>query len=148
MKTDQHYPLYTIGVMAEMLGIHPETIRVWETSGLVQPPQRRSGKRFYSNKDLQRLRFICKLAGEGLTQRAMIYYLRLYPCWKTLDCSSCLHGSRNDRSAKPCWQEEDSYCRVASLEDPCHDCTLRTGITLEPAMETDEITGSSLTSET
>ncbi|MFC1901377.1 MerR family transcriptional regulator [Chloroflexota bacterium] len=146
MKTDQHYPLYTIGVVAEMLGIHPETIRLWETSGLVLPPQRRSGKRFYSEKDLQRLRFICKLAGEGLTQRAMIYYLRLYPCWKTLDCTSCLHSSKYDRSVKPCWQEEDSYCRVASLEDPCHDCALRTGVLPVPAAETNDITGSSITS--
>ena len=131
MKTDQSYPLYTIGVVAEMLGIHPETIRVWETSGVAQPPQRRSGKRFYSEKDLKRLRFIRKLASEGLTQRAIIYYLRLYPCWKTLDCTGCLHGSSHDRGVKPCWQE-DSYCQAASMEDPCHGCALRTGVSSVP----------------
>ena len=116
LKNKQHYPLYTIGVVADLLGIHPETIRVWEASGAVQSPQRRSGKRFYSENDLKRLRFIRKLASEGLTQRAMIYYLRLYPCWKTPDCTGCLHSSQHDRSVKPCWQEEDSYCQVASLE--------------------------------
>lgn len=127
MKTDQHYPLYTIGVVAEMLGMHPETIRVWETSGVVEPPQRRSGKRFYSEYDLKRLRFIRKLAGEGLTQRAIIYYLRLYPCWKTADCAGCLHSSVQLGSTRPCWQEEDSYCQVANLEDPCFGCVLRAG---------------------
>jgi MerR family transcriptional regulator/heat shock protein HspR len=132
LKTDQHYPLYTIGVVAEMLGIHPETIRVWEASGAVQPPQRRSGKRFYSENDLKRLRFIHKLAGEGLTQRAMIYYLRLYPCWKTSDCTGCRYGSRQAGSTKPCWQEEDSYCQAANLEDPCADCTLRAGASPVP----------------
>ena len=133
MKTDQHYPLYTIGVVAEMLGTHPETIRVWETSGVVEPPQRRSGKRFYSEKDLKRLRFIRTLVGEGLTQRAIIYYLRLYPCWKTPDCAGCIHSSRQPGSTKPCWQEEDSYCQVANLEDPCSSCTLRSHAS--PALE-------------
>ena len=132
MKTDQHYPLYTIGVVAEMLGIHPETIRVWESSGAVSPPQRRSGRRFYSENDLNRLRFIHKLAGEGLTQRAMIYYLRLYPCWKTSDCTGCRHGSRQAGGTKPCWQEENSYCRAANLEDPCAGCPLRAGTAPEP----------------
>jgi MerR family transcriptional regulator/heat shock protein HspR len=132
LKSDQHYPLYTIGVVAELLGIHPETIRVWETSGAVQSPQRRSGKRFYSENDLKRLRFIRKLAGEGLTQRAIIYYLRLYPCWKTPDCTGCQHGSSKSSSVKPCWQEEDSYCQVASLEDPCAGCPERTGALPEP----------------
>ncbi|MFC2013904.1 MerR family transcriptional regulator [Chloroflexota bacterium] len=133
MKTDQHYPLYTIGVVAEMLGIHPETIRVWEASGVVKPPQRRSGKRFYSENDLKRLRFIRKLAEEGLTQRAMIYYLRLYPCWKTTDCFGCLRSSRQSGSTKLCWQEEGSYCQVANLEDPCASCVQRTGAPLAPA---------------
>jgi MerR family transcriptional regulator/heat shock protein HspR len=132
LKTDQHYPLYTIGVVAEMLGIHPETIRVWETSGIAMPPQRRSGKRFYSVNDFKRLRFICKLVGEGLTQRAIIYYLRLYPCWKTPDCAGCRHGSGQSGSTKPCWQEEDTYCRVANLEDPCAGCAQRTSLPLAP----------------
>lgn len=127
MKTDHDYPLYTIGIVAEMLGIHPETIRVWETSGAVRPPQRRSGKRFYSENDLKRLRFIRKLTGEGLTQRAIIYYLRLYPCWKTTDCAGCVHSSAQSSTGKPCWQEEGSYCQVANLEDPCRGCAIRTG---------------------
>lgn len=127
MKNSQYYPLYTIGVVAELLGIHPETIRVWERSGAVQSPQRRSGKRFYSDNDLKRLRFVRKLANEGLTQRAILYYLRLYPCWKTLGCTGCLHSSNKTGSTKPCWQVEDSYCLVASLEDPCAECPLRTG---------------------
>jgi MerR family transcriptional regulator/heat shock protein HspR len=132
LKTDQHYPLYTIGVVAEMLGIHPETIRVWESSGAVVPPQRRSGKRFYSENDLKRLRFIRKLTGEGLTQRAIIYYLRLYPCWKTSDCTGCRYSSSQTGSTKPCWQEEDGYCRAANLEDPCAGCPLRTGASPVP----------------
>ena len=50
-------PLYPIGIVAGLLKIHPQTIRVWERYGVVQP-QRISGKRFYSNNDLSRLRFV------------------------------------------------------------------------------------------
>jgi MerR family transcriptional regulator/heat shock protein HspR len=143
LKANPHYPLYTIGIVAEMLGIHPETIRVWETSGVVEPPQRRSGKRFYSENDLKRLRFIKKLAGEGLTQRAIIYYLRLYPCWKTTDCPGCLYNSIQSGSTKPCWQEDDSYCQAANLEDPCSGCGLRVGTSMSSEeIEVDEKTDS------
>lgn len=138
LKTNQNYPLYTIGVVAEILGIHTETIRVWEASGIAPAPQRRSGKRFYSEHDLKRLRFIRKLTGEGLTQRAIIYYLRLYPCWKTSDCASCLHSVRSG-SNKPCWQEEDSYCHVPDLGDPCSVCPVRPPATdeIEPDATTE-----------
>jgi DNA-binding transcriptional MerR regulator len=125
LNNNQHYPLYTIGVVAEMLGIHPETIRVWENSGMVPSPQRRSGKRFYSENDYRRLRFIHKLTGEGLTQRAIIYYLRLYPCWKIIDCSGCVQHFRPSGGTKPCWQEEEGYCQAANLQSPCSGCASR-----------------------
>lgn len=127
MNNSQYYPLYTIGVAAELLGIHPETIRLWERSGAIQTPYRRSGKRFYSENDLKRLRFIRKLVSEGLTQRSILYYLRLYPCWKTPDCTGCLHSSTKTGSTKPCWQMKDGFCQVSGLENPCLDCPLRVG---------------------
>lgn len=126
MERMKNYPLYTIGVVSELLNIHPETIRVWEKSGIVQPPQRRSGKRFYSEKEFRRLKFIHKLVSEGLTRRAIIYYLRLYPCWKTTACPGCLNNSNQTGSAKPCWQEDGTYCQVAALKDPCAECPLCT----------------------
>ena len=58
-------PVFPMGIVSELLNVHPETIRVWERYGVVKP-QRRSGKRFYSEDDLKRLRFIQKLTGEGL----------------------------------------------------------------------------------
>ena len=122
MKPLQNYPLYSIGVVSELLGVHPETIRLWEKAGIVQPPQRRSGKRFYSESDHKRLQFVHMLAQEGLTVRAILYYLRLYPCWKTADCIGCLHSSSQIASTKPCWQEPGTYCQVANNENPCMIC--------------------------
>ena len=122
MKNIENYPIYSIGVVSELLGVHPVTIRTWEKAGVGQPPQRRSGKRFYSERDFKQLQFLQRLAQEGLTLRAIRYYLRLYPCWKTADCVSCIHASSQVGSTKSCWQEQDTYCQVANSQDPCSSC--------------------------
>lgn len=118
-------PLYSIGIVSDLLDVHPETIRTWESSGIVQPPQRRSGKRFYSENDLKRLQFIQRLVGEGLTVRAIRYYLRLYPCWQTEDCNGRIHSSDQIYGTKPCWQEPSAYCAVTSSQNPCANCQQR-----------------------
>jgi len=118
----QNHPVYSIGVVSELLGVHPETVRTWEKSGVVEPPQRRSGKRFYSEMDYKRLQFVHKLTREGLTLRALHYYLRLYPCWKTSACPGCLYNSVQVGSTKLCWQDVNTFCQVVSNKNPCLDC--------------------------
>jgi len=140
LKFAQNRPLYSIGVVAESLDVHPETIRVWERAGIFQPPQRRSGKRFYSENDLKRLQFIHRLADEGLSLRAIHYYLRLYPCWKEVDCPGCIHSSSQAGGAKPCWQEPNTFCQVSNNEVPCADCTNITRQEQYETAETIEIT--------
>jgi len=122
LKDIQNYPVYTIGVVSELLGVHPETIRTWEKAGVGIPPQRRGGKRFYSEREFKQLRFIQKLVQEGLTLRAIRYYLRLYPCWKTVACVGCLHSSNEQGSTKPCWQEIGTYCQLSNSLEPCNGC--------------------------
>ena len=125
MKLLQNRPLYSIGVVSELLDVPPETIRVWEKSGVVRPAQRRSGKRTFSENDIKRLEFLGNLSREGLTPRAIRYYLRLYPCWWTDNCTDCIHGSDQVSSAKPCWQDASLYCPEGSNEDPCAACPSR-----------------------
>jgi len=125
VKDIHNYPLYSIGVVSELLDIHPETIRTWEKSGVVQPPQRRSGKRFYSERDFKRLGFIHDLVKEGLTLRAVLYYLRLYSCWKTTGCDSCKYAFDQASGAKPCWQKTGTYCQVVD-HNPCQNCEFNT----------------------
>ena len=50
----EEIPLYSIGVVSDLLHVHPETIRVWERHGVIRV-QRRGRRRFYSNSDLKRL---------------------------------------------------------------------------------------------
>ena len=137
MKEIKNHPLYSIGVVSELLDVHPETIRTWEKSGVVQPPQRRSGKRFYSERDFKRLHFIHNLVQEGLTLRSILYYLRLYPCWKTGDCASCLHASDQVGGIKECWQEAGTYCQIANNQNPCAGC--KNGPETQPQTEEAEM---------
>jgi len=120
----QERPLYPIGIVSELLNAHPETVRVWERYGVIQP-QRRNGKRFYSDNDLMRLRFVKKLMGEGLNLPAISYFLKLYPCWYQEDCPGCMHRSERIGCAKPCWKEEGTYCQVSVNEDLCANCEFR-----------------------
>ena len=64
-KVMNNLAVFPIGVVSELLGVHPETVRVWERYGVIKP-KRRSGKRFYSETDMKRLQFIQKLIAEDL----------------------------------------------------------------------------------
>lgn len=107
-----------------MLNVHPETIRVWERNGVVRPG-RRSGRRFYSDDDLKRLRFIQKLTNEGLNLPAIRHYLRLYPCWQMDTCPECMRGSQDATCTKPCWKDEGTHCQVSASDDLCRNCEHR-----------------------
>ena len=114
-------PLYPIGIVSELINVHPETIRVWERNDVIHP-WRRGGKRFYSENDLARLRFIQRLTNEGLNLPAIRHYLRLYPCWEMEECPHCMHRSEDISCTKPCWKEEGVYCLASANEDACRNC--------------------------
>ena len=54
-------PRYMISVAAELVGMHPQTMRMYEQKGLVQPQRTAGNTRLYSEADLDRLRLIQKL---------------------------------------------------------------------------------------
>ncbi len=58
--------VYVISVAAELAGVHPQTLRVYERRGLVDPLRTVGGSRRYSERDLERLRRIQNLTAEGL----------------------------------------------------------------------------------
>ena len=53
-----------ISVAAELVGMHPQTLRIYETKGLVRPGRTPGGTRLYSEHDLERLREIQRLTTE------------------------------------------------------------------------------------
>ncbi|CEP66385.1 MerR-type HTH domain [Moorella glycerini] len=117
--------LYTISVVADLLGIQPGTLRVWERHKLIQPA-RKNGRRLYSNNDLKRLRFIQKLIDKGFNLNSIKHYLAFYPCWLYEDCPACSRKTERIGCAKPCWKEEGTYCQI-SFDDPslCNTCPHR-----------------------
>src|SRR4029077_8903030 len=62
----QHTAVYVISVAAELAGMHPQTLRIYERRGLVQPARTQGGNRRYSDVDIECLRRISELASEGM----------------------------------------------------------------------------------
>jgi MerR family transcriptional regulator, heat shock protein HspR len=71
-------PIYMISVAAELLGMHPQTLRMYETKGLVRPQRTPGGTRLYSEADIERLRIVQRLTSElGLNLAGVELVLRL-----------------------------------------------------------------------
>lgn len=59
--TDRTKPLYMIGVVAEMLKVHPQTLRFYEKKGLVRPGRTEGQTRMYSDEDLEEVARLLRL---------------------------------------------------------------------------------------
>ena len=57
-------PIYMISVAADLVGMHPQTLRIYEQKGLVQPKRTAGNTRLYSEADIERLRLIQRLTTE------------------------------------------------------------------------------------
>jgi MerR family transcriptional regulator/heat shock protein HspR len=71
-------PRYMISVAAELVGMHPQTLRIYEQKGLVRPQRTAGNTRLYSEVDLERLRLIQRLTTElGLNLAGVETVIRL-----------------------------------------------------------------------
>jgi MerR family transcriptional regulator, heat shock protein HspR len=62
--SDRGRPLYRISVVAEMLALHPQTLRLYEKKGLIRPSRTTGRTRVYSAEDVEEIRLILRLARE------------------------------------------------------------------------------------
>jgi MerR family transcriptional regulator/heat shock protein HspR len=62
--TDRERPRYMISVAADLVGMHPQTLRIYEQKGLVRPKRTAGNTRLYSDADVERLRLIQRLTTE------------------------------------------------------------------------------------
>ncbi|MFP5212940.1 MAG: MerR family transcriptional regulator [Acidobacteriota bacterium] len=114
--------LYPIGIVAELLDIHPRTLRIYEQEGLIRPA-RRGGKRFYSNNDLQWLKCLRRLlTDDGLNIAGIKKLLTITPCW---NIRGCAEEVRKNCPAilnfpVPCWDLVPRACKDNG--DKCSDC--------------------------
>jgi MerR family transcriptional regulator, heat shock protein HspR len=71
-------PRYMISVAADLVGMHPQTLRIYENKGLIRPKRTAGNTRLYSEADLDRLRLIQQLTNElGLNLAGVEHVLRL-----------------------------------------------------------------------
>ena len=77
-RPDRTRGVYMISVAAELAGMHPQTLRIYEMKGLVQPQRTAGNTRLYSDADVERLREIQRLTTEiGLNLAGVERVLRL-----------------------------------------------------------------------
>jgi MerR family transcriptional regulator/heat shock protein HspR len=118
-------PLYTIGVVSELLGTTNQTLRLYEKRGLIKP-FRKNKNRFYSENDIKWLFCIRELIHKKKISIEGIKKLLNYaPCWEITACqdkrnNTCLaYKERN----KPCWELNKMICSHNSGKG-CKDCVV------------------------
>ena len=79
---DKNRPLYMISVAAELAGVHPQTLRIYEQKGLVSPQRTSGNTRMYSQADIERLQLINALTDEGINLAGVI---RIFDLKRRLD---------------------------------------------------------------
>jgi MerR family transcriptional regulator/heat shock protein HspR len=71
-------PRYMISVAADLVGMHPQTLRIYESKGLIRPKRTAGNTRLYSEADVERLKLIQRLTTElGLNLAGVEHVLRL-----------------------------------------------------------------------
>jgi MerR family transcriptional regulator, heat shock protein HspR len=65
-RPERNRAVYVISVAAELAGLHPQTLRIYERKGLVDPARTGGGSRRYSDDDIDQLRRIQELTNDGL----------------------------------------------------------------------------------
>lgn len=115
-------PVYTIGVASAKLGVSVHTLRLYETEGLIITHKTPTGRRLYSDLELEKVKCIKKMIQhEGLNFEGIRRLLAFVPCFKLREC-----GSKNGTlcksfkiKTKPCWATEE---KCFDPYPTCRDC--------------------------
>ena len=121
--------VYVISVAAELAGVHPQTLRVYERRGLVDPLRTGGGSRRYSERDLERLRRIQDLTAEGLNLEGVRKVLVLEAEVERLqaELDACQVRSARDRraDAPPVQARPRAAAPAAGPRLPCRQPAVR-----------------------
>lgn len=99
----QHEPIYTMRVVASMIGVHQQTIRTYEREGLIRPARSPGRQRLFSEADIERLRTIRRLIGElGVNVAGADVILRLHERIDALE-------AENDQLRQALQRERDRH---------------------------------------
>lgn len=115
-------PVYTIGTAAVKLGISVHSFRQYENEGLIIPYKTPTGRRLYSDLELEKV--ICikeMIQAQGLNFEGIRRLMAMIPCWKLRNCSERTRKRCKafKNKTRPCWASEEK------CEHPlpsCRDC--------------------------
>jgi MerR family transcriptional regulator, heat shock protein HspR len=101
-EADPAQGLYSISIAAELAGLHPQTLRIYEREGLLDPGRSAGGTRRYSQNDITRLLEIAALTSDGLNLAGIRRVLALQEETRRLHAEIArLKGARRRTSAPP-----------------------------------------------
>ena len=109
---DRNRPLYMISVAAELAGVHPQTLRIYEAKGLVTPKRSAGNTRLYSQADIERLDLIGRLTDEGINLAGVMRILDM-----------------RERMEQQDAELEKLRRQVKKLADQVHEYEIRASIT-------------------
>jgi MerR family transcriptional regulator, heat shock protein HspR len=117
-------PVYTIGVAAGLLGVSVHLLRVYEKEGLILPHRTETGRRLFSDLEIEKVNCIRRLINkEGMNYEGIKRLFALVPCWKIRQCSEekrsqCVALKNYE---KPCWATTE---KCAHPLPSCRDCII------------------------
>ena len=111
-EDNRNKPLYMISVAAELTGMHPQTLRVYESKGLVNPQRSGGNTRLYSRADIERLELINQLTDEGINLAGVVRILDM-----------------KERAEERERENEKLRAHVRQLEDELHEYKMQKKIT-------------------
>lgn len=115
-------PVYTIGVAADILNMSVHSLRQYEREGLILTYKTSTGRRLYSDLELEKIRCIKEMIQEqGLNFEGIRRLMSLIPCWKLRNCKKEIKEAcylYKDKT-RPCWSSEQ---KCAHPLPDCRDC--------------------------
>ncbi|HGY56744.1 MAG TPA: MerR family transcriptional regulator [Caldithrix abyssi] len=120
---DKYSPVFSISVVAKMINVSVQTVRLYEEKGLILPYKSNKGTRKYSLHDVNRLKIIRRMiTTQGLNLNGVRLLLSFIPCWCFKggfdeDCQQCPAGSV---TFEPCWTLENVGKKC--LNQDCRAC--------------------------
>jgi MerR family transcriptional regulator, heat shock protein HspR len=82
--SEEDQPIYVISIAAELAGVHPQTLRVYERKGIVSPKRTEGNSRRYSERDIAILRRVQELSNEGINLAGVMRIMELEQQIETL----------------------------------------------------------------
>ncbi len=118
--------LYPIGVVAEMLVVNEQTLRVYEKCGLINPC-RRNRDRYYSANDIVWLKCLRRFIKEdGLNLKGIEKLLKVVPCFEISPCEGCTGCTAYHKRGLPCSSSPNASA-VPGTERSCLRCEALVG---------------------